>query len=148
EGDSDVLALEELMDACEAALTSEATLLDPAEGCGGIGDHSTVDGDHPCFQLLSHAHRATGVAGMHLRDQPVLARVREPYGLIVRVDDDDRRHRSEDLGPEDRIVRKDPQDCSGVEGPITARYRAPGEELRAVGDRLRHKVGDLIPLRL
>src|SRR5260370_24289234 len=66
----DVLRLEVLADALEAALAAEARLLDTAEGRGGVRDDSLGEPDHPPFDGLADRERAAQVACGDGRAQP------------------------------------------------------------------------------
>src|ERR1039457_6701988 len=71
----DVLRLEVLPDALEAALAAEAGLLDAAEGRGGVGHDALVEADHAGLDLLADAEGASEVAREDVGHETVLGAV-------------------------------------------------------------------------
>src|ERR1044072_1555576 len=61
-GDADVHRLQAFVDSFGAALAADAGVLHSAEGRSGIGDHTRIEAQHPRFQPLGEAQRASHVA--------------------------------------------------------------------------------------
>src|SRR5664279_3118764 len=96
-GCGDVLVFEVFVDAFEAAFPADAGLFDPAEGGGGVGDEAAVQSDHADVETFRDPQAPGEVGGVHEPEEPVLGGVGDGDGLVVVVDRNDRRDRSEDL---------------------------------------------------
>src|SRR5450759_1660443 len=106
--DADVLDLEVLLDALEAALAPEAGVLDPAEGRGRVGHDALVDAHHAELQRLADPQRAREVPGEYIGDQAVFRVVGPLDRLRLRDESRDRSHRTEDLLAHQQGVRGHP----------------------------------------
>src|ERR1700690_4090961 len=93
----DVLGLQVLADSLEAALATEARLLDPSERSGGVRDDALVETDHPRLQALADAERALQVTRVDVGDETVLGEVGGGQRLLLGGERGDRGDRAEDL---------------------------------------------------
>ena len=106
-GDADVLGGGVFVDAFGAAFASEAGLLDPAEGCCGVGDDAGVEADHAELDLLRNAQEAVEIFAVEVGREPVLGGVGQADGGRFGVEGGDGGDGSEDFLAKDRCVVRD-----------------------------------------
>src|SRR5450631_286351 len=133
--DADVLDLEVLFDALEPALTTEAGVLDPAEGRSGVGHNPLVDADHPELQRLANPQGAREIAGEDIGHQPVFRVVGPGDRLCLGGERSDRRHRTEDLLTHQHRVRGDAGQQRGRIEVTLVPHRGPAADDRGAPGR-------------
>src|SRR5262245_25659800 len=95
--DVDLLHIEILVDAPLAELAAESRLLVAAPRRLDVGRLHVVDPHDAGAQALDHPQRAEDVARPDRRRQAEVGVVRDPQRVLLAVERDDRRDRTEDL---------------------------------------------------
>src|SRR4051794_22225429 len=143
----DVLRLEVLLDALDAALAPEAGVLDTTERCRGVGDDAGVEADHAGLETLDDARGAREVARVHVPDEPVLGRVGGGDPLLLRAERLDRSDGPEDLlAQEASAVGHVGQHRWVVEVAHAVRSGAAGQHPSTALARVVDELGDLVAL--
>src|SRR5438105_4997455 len=91
----DRLDFEVLLEAGDAVLAPDPTLLVAAKGNVGEVGSAAVEPDEPGSQPASHGDGALQGAGHHVPRQPVLAVVGDADGVLLLVEGDDDEHGAE-----------------------------------------------------
>src|SRR5215210_9324179 len=134
-GQVDVLYLRVVVEGVRAELTSDAGLLETAEGggdpYGGVG----VDGDHTRFHAAGHTHGACAVLGPDRTREAVLCVVGLPYGVFFILERDHGDDGAEDLFSGHLIVVRDRgENDRRIPEPGAFRRLAPDRHGRVFGD--------------
>src|SRR5262245_31771745 len=131
--DEDGLRLEVELERLDAELASETGLLVAAERDSGEGRVRHVHADGAGLDAGREPVAAGGIARPHGRVEAVLGVVREPDGVLLVLERNDRDDRAEDLLLRDRHPALDlGEHRRRVEGPVTVAELAAEHDLGAL----------------
>ena len=122
-----------------APLPPQSALLPPPEGDRSLADDPRIRSHHPHLQPLRHPPHPAHVPRIKVPREPDVAVVRQPDHLVLRLEPDQRRERTERfLLVQERSGRDVGEDGREEERAWAVRTFAPDEHLRAERDGVVH----------